>query len=333
MADNDILLRFFRNEEDPQIPHRHEDVVCFTDNEMEWHHDFIQWIFPTTQPSVMHPDAPAIDEHFTEQLFADKCAMKNFCKSCQRYLNYMNFECEGDCNIVDSTREIPFYKLPYHNFLRITRVLDSLNQTGHPQCSKAVYEKMFEVMRSGANKKELSFLLNASVEYWRRTQKSAERKIIFLDLDGVMDNGKYDLYLNKYNLPEKDDYGVLFDPDCIAAFKHVIDETKADIVISSSWKSDMSIDEIKRMWKERNLPGMPIDVTPTISRHRGDEIAAWLTLCPDPCRYVIIDDEQREQFNTDQLPYLVTTDGYDGLTMPLADKAIEILNNKNIQQL
>lgn len=53
-----------------------------------------------------------------------------------------------------------------------------------------------------------------------------ERKIIFLDFDGVMDNGKYDLYLNKNNLPEKDEFGVLFDPDCIAALKYIINETK-----------------------------------------------------------------------------------------------------------
>ncbi len=156
--------------------------------------------------------------------------------------------------------------------------------------------------------------------------KRPVRKIIFLDFDDVMTTTKYCLLLNRQNLPEKDEFGVLFDSDCIAAFKHVLDETKAEIVISSSWKSDMSLVEIQRMWKERNLPGMPMDVTPTISRHRGDEIAAWLTLCPDPCRYVIIDDEQREQFNTDQLSHLVTTDGYDGLTMPLAEEAITILN-------
>lgn len=154
-----------------------------------------------------------------------------------------------------------------------------------------------------------------------------ERMIIFLDFDGVMDNGKYDLYLNQYNLPEKDEFGVLFDPDCMAALKHIIDETNAEIVISSSWKIDMSIEDMQRMWKERNLPSMPIDVTPTISRHRGDEIAAWLTLCPDPCRCVIIDDEQREQFNMDQYPHLIYT---KGLTMSIADNVIKLLNNNHL---
>ena len=30
---NELLLRFFRSEDDPLIPHRHEDVVCFSDND------------------------------------------------------------------------------------------------------------------------------------------------------------------------------------------------------------------------------------------------------------------------------------------------------------
>ena len=62
-----------------------------------------------------------------------------------------------------------------------------------------------------------------------------------------MDNDKYDLYLNKHNLPEKDEFGVLFDPDCIAALNHIIDETNAEIVISSSWKIDIPIEDIQRM--------------------------------------------------------------------------------------
>ena len=93
---NELLLRFFRSEDDPLIPHRHEDVVCFSDNDLEWYHNFIQWIFPTWQPSGACPNAPTIDEHFAEQLCADKCALKNFCKSCQRYLNYMNIDCDGN---------------------------------------------------------------------------------------------------------------------------------------------------------------------------------------------------------------------------------------------
>ena len=86
-------------------------------------------------PSMMRPEVPIIDVHFAEQLCADECAMKNFCKSCHRYLNYMNFDCEGDCHITDFSCALPLYELPAHNFMRITRMLSSLRQTGHKKCS------------------------------------------------------------------------------------------------------------------------------------------------------------------------------------------------------
>lgn len=151
-------------------------------------------------------------------------------------------------------------------------------------------------------------------------------KIIFLDFDGVMDNAKYDIYLNKHSLPEKDEFGVLFDPDCIAALAQIIEQTGAKIVISSSWKDFMTKEEIDQMWQKRQLPGEVIDVTPSISRHRGDEIATWLNLCPDKCQYVILDDQPREQFNTDQYDHLIITNGFYGLTISDAQLAIEILN-------
>lgn len=59
-----LLLRFFLNDGDQCIPHRHEDIVVFTDDEVEAYHDFIQWIFPTSQPSRFNGDAPTLDAHF-----------------------------------------------------------------------------------------------------------------------------------------------------------------------------------------------------------------------------------------------------------------------------
>ncbi len=158
-------------------------------------------------------------------------------------------------------------------------------------------------------------------------RKRPVRKIIFLDFDDVMTTTKYCLTLNRKKQPEKDEYGVLFDPDCVAALKHIVDRTDAEIVITSSWREvDMPMQRLKEMWESRHLPGKFADVTPPISRYRGEEIAAWLTFCPDNCQYVIIDDLPQDQFHTNQYDHLVTTDGYAGLTMALAEEAITILN-------
>lgn len=71
------------------------------------------------------------------------------------------------------------------------------------------------------------------------------RKIIFLDIDGVL-NTKY-WYNQMSRSTPKDKYGYAFDPNAVANLKRIIDETGADIVISSSWKS-LGLTELENMW-------------------------------------------------------------------------------------
>ena len=153
-------------------------------------------------------------------------------------------------------------------------------------------------------------------------------KIIFLDFDGVMDTAYYDHILSKKGLPECDKFGVVFDPDCIKNLKYIIDNTGADIVVSSSWKDFMSYKEILEMWKYRNLPGFVTDVTPTLSHghNRGDEIDAWLKDCPTECNYVIIDDLEANNFNEHQIPKLLIVNPFIGLDEYTVERAIRILN-------
>lgn len=153
-------------------------------------------------------------------------------------------------------------------------------------------------------------------------------KVIFLDFDGVMDTAYYDHVLGKYGLPECDKYGVVFDPSCIKNLKHIIDNTGADIVVSSTWKNFMSYKDILDMWKDRNLPGFVTDVTPIPPnrRNRGDEIDAWLNECKSDCLYVIIDDLDAYNFNEHQLQRLLIVNPYNGIDEDIAERAIRILN-------
>lgn len=106
-------------------------------------------------------------------------------------------------------------------------------------------------------------------------------KIIFLDFDGVMDTAYYDHMLSKQGLPGNDPYGTVFDPNCVHNLRRIIDNTGADIVVSSSWKHFMTYKEFLEMWDARGLPGFVTDVTPIpeMRRNRGDEIDAWLNEC------------------------------------------------------
>ena len=149
-------------------------------------------------------------------------------------------------------------------------------------------------------------------------------KVILLDFDGLMDTAYYDNYLNYMGLPEKDKYGVVFAPDCIANLRRIIDETGADIVVSSTWKDFMTYKEILEMWEYRKLPGFVTDTTPTCSRKRGDEIDSWLEECNTECEYVIIDDMDETQFNEHQYDRLFVVNPYDGLNEQTAEKVIQL---------
>ena len=141
-------------------------------------------------------------------------------------------------------------------------------------------------------------------------------KVIFLDIDGVL-NTKYWYTQMDSNTP-KDKYGYAFDTNAVANLKKIVDDTGAEIVISSSWKC-MGLSLLKEMWKQRELPGKIIGITlNSVSNElllntdlnsmehlhiRGAEIREWLrNNSKHVSHYVILDDmdnvlaEQRDNF-------------------------------------
>ena len=154
-------------------------------------------------------------------------------------------------------------------------------------------------------------------------------KIIFLDFDGVMDTAYYDHVLAKEGKPGNDEYGIIFDPNSVKNLKYIIDQTGADIVVTSSWKYLMNYQDFLNMWKARKLPGFVTDVTPNIHgcRCRGDEIDAWLKECKSQCQYVIMDDLGADNFNSHQIPRLLVVNPFYGIDEDIVDRAIVLLNS------
>lgn len=162
-------------------------------------------------------------------------------------------------------------------------------------------------------------------------------KIAFLDVDGVLNV-----------IPESfDEFGGTFHQHFVDNLKTVIDETGADIVLSSSWRIK-GLQAIRDMWRKRNLPGNILDITPDLSYHeeqsdgtfrwkrvkRGEEIKAWLDRHKEVSSYVIIDDDtdmlqsQKTRFvkTSDNINHTDFVDAGFGLTKECAKKAIQILN-------
>ena len=164
-------------------------------------------------------------------------------------------------------------------------------------------------------------------------------KVIFLDIDGVL-NTKYWYTQMDKNTP-KDKYGYAFDPNAVANLKKILDETGADIVISSSWKC-MGLSQLEEMWEYRGLPGKIIGITPNsvsdelllnadinnmeLFHIRGTEIREWLRKnSKRVSHYVILDD--MDNMLPEQQDHFVWIDPDIGITDGNATQAIMILNH------
>ena len=164
-------------------------------------------------------------------------------------------------------------------------------------------------------------------------------KTIFLDIDGVLN----------VDYADRDQFGHIFRDEYVQNLKEIIEKTGAKIVISSTWK-DKGIERMLDLWKERNLPGEIIDVTPDCvdvceatnivyydQVKRGHEIKLWLDRHPEVTQYVILDDIQ--DFLDEQQDYFVNCStgepvkpwklGIPGLKEECKIKAINILNMKD----
>lgn len=150
-------------------------------------------------------------------------------------------------------------------------------------------------------------------------------KVIFLDVDGVLNSGEgLKQHINKNGFNGFLEYSEIEDKP-LKLLKEIVDKTSAKIVLSSSWKNS------KRLYEklERRLKdcGMEIcDITPSIGieNRKGYEIKRWLDN-NEVENFVILDDE------SDMCEYVgmdnfIHTNYKYGLTEELKDKAIEVLN-------
>jgi len=141
-----------------------------------------------------------------------------------------------------------------------------------------------------------------------------EIRVVFLDIDGVLNN------------PNTRRGSILsLDPVCIANLNRITRETGARIVVSSTWRR---FDGINDILGHRGIIAEIIGITPDLDRDRGSEIAEWLrysTRFFDVSGVVILDDDNDMGRLSD---HLVQTDPVIGLSDADADRAVQILSTQ-----
>ena len=118
-------------------------------------------------------------------------------------------------------------------------------------------------------------------------------KVIFLDLDGVLNSDRTIYALPMQKIPGAA-YAESFlkskcDPIAVAILNRIIRDTGAKIVISSSNRIILGFDGCQRVLSEMGVIGDVIGVTDRLLACRGAEIQKWLDE-NEVEEYVIVDD-------------------------------------------
>jgi hypothetical protein len=120
-------------------------------------------------------------------------------------------------------------------------------------------------------------------------------RILFLDIDGVIctsacygvgKDNKWDAYM--------------FDSKCVAVLNFILQETGAEIILSSDWRHQYTLQEMREIFAHNFVLKGPIGFTPSSKTYTGmnleggraDEIEMWLKMhaWKGDIKWVAVDD-------------------------------------------
>lgn len=157
-------------------------------------------------------------------------------------------------------------------------------------------------------------------------------KVLFLDIDGVLNSGNYIKRLDG----RFDDPKYQIDPDAVVRLNAITDLTGCKIVVSSTWRiafirHPTPLDALQRCLRAYDITGEVIGMTPDkvncVRNCRGKEIQSWLDDHYNEVeKFVIIDDDS----DMGRLKnHLIKTLFADGIQDTHVRKIVEILGMKN----
>jgi hypothetical protein len=166
-------------------------------------------------------------------------------------------------------------------------------------------------------------------------------KTIFLDIDGVLATHKQYMmnrkkFWDKNPIAKELKIPYPFDPKCVKIFNEILDETGADIVLSSDWREHFSLEDLDKIFKFNGVNKSPVDIT--ISElasfgnqimNRAFQIGEYVTR-NNITNYVVIDDLNVGKYMviTNEENKFVLTDDFEGLKkLNIKNKILKILAN------
>jgi hypothetical protein len=140
------IIDFYRGASPDARGRMLRDILQADDAWLERTHDYIQWLFPLRTRSAFNTNAPTLDDATVAAFGTDTELRGNLARAFGRMLRFYGFEeqrDQGAYRIVPASnaaaQQRNWLTPGNHNFLRITRILTSLDTLGLPAEARAFF--------------------------------------------------------------------------------------------------------------------------------------------------------------------------------------------------
>ena len=167
---SDAILEFFRHEKPDSSGRMLRDILAWDDDELEYTHDYIQWLFPNVDPSMFNPDAPTLTRETIAAFSKDSSLRNQLAINFDRMARFYGFDvthADEHSTVVPAAnfneQTANWLHARNHNLLRITRILKCLTILGQPELARAFFNALdlLYKSKSGIEIGETTFL------YWK----------------------------------------------------------------------------------------------------------------------------------------------------------------------
>ena len=161
----DPIIGFYSGAEDSERRTLAE-ILEWDDDRLEMVHDYIQWVFPTRQPSGVNPLAPRLTDDTIRAFGATAELRAQLRRAFDRMLGFYGLIWRDARVEIDDprfpARARVWLRAGNHNHLRLTRIMTSLGELGLAAQARAVWECLSQIAADFPDR-----VTPATLEYWR----------------------------------------------------------------------------------------------------------------------------------------------------------------------
>jgi hypothetical protein len=166
----DRIVAFYSGGVDDRGRRLHE-IQVWSDRDLEEVHDYIQWLFPTVQPSAVNPTAPLVTQETRDRFEQDAGLRDELRRSLDRLLAFYGLRrnSTGTAPRIDidpaafERRADDWLSPGNHNHLRLTRIMQSLASLGLAAEAQALRRCLVEDIAPGPGRGRIS---NETLRFW-----------------------------------------------------------------------------------------------------------------------------------------------------------------------